>query len=92
MEFPVTPRRSRNPAIPSHSNQPLHSEDCWPGGTGLTTGSERPGRGELAAAPFGNLGGGATVEQFPGRILGVECRQAESGPDREKRDLKVPAA
>lgn len=45
-----------------------------------------------AAAPFGNLWNGATVEQFPDRIQGVERRQAESVPDHEGRDLKVQAA
>lgn len=44
------------------------------------------------AAPFGNLWNGATVEQFPDRILGVERRRAESIPDHESRDLKVQAA
>ena len=44
------------------------------------------------AAPFGNLGDGAAVEQFSDRIPGVERRQAESVPDHESRDLGVPAA
>ena len=30
VEIPATPRRSRNPVVPSHSNQPLHSEDSRP--------------------------------------------------------------
>ena len=44
-----------------------------------------------AAAPFGNLGDGATVGQLPNRTLGVERRQAESVPDPENRGLEVPA-